>query len=226
VRERWDVERDVTTRVDENERDKVISRVGSSVSALGGNRLIIESYRRVVECRAKNAKVVNGFLYQLPYTLVPVIRLIRSISTALSNMAYKLPSLYAFSLPPDLLPSLQPRKLVIPTSHPLHPSNQSLPSTSVPSQDAQKKSDGAYVCTLTGASFSDLIGLKHHYKSDWYKYNVKLKLQGKKTPVGEDEFNNLVESTFALFPFFSLSFFENSLFAHLVFLYLFPLSRE
>lgn len=137
----------------------------------------------------------------------PVIHLFRKVTTFASSMAYKLPSLYAFSLPSDLLPHLQPRKLVIPPTHPLHPSN-ALPIPPTPLENTQKKqSDGAYVCALTGASFSDVIGLKEHYKTDWYKYNVKLKLQGKTTPVGEEEFNHLVESTLFENNNSSLSFF-------------------
>lgn len=112
-------------------------------------------------------------------------------------MAYKLPPLYAFSLPRDLISQLEPRKLVIPLSHPLHPSNQSQPAPPAPAPintEQDGKQGGAYKCALTGASFNDLQGLKEHYRTDWYKYNVKLKLQGKPTPVSEQDFNNLVES--------------------------------
>ncbi|GAA5988967.1 hypothetical protein JCM10908_006250 [Rhodotorula pacifica] len=118
-------------------------------------------------------------------------------------MAYTLPrsALYAFQLPPELINALQPRQLVIPPSHPLHPSNRQqdaqeneqekeapLPETSAPLLG------GAYTCALTGASFSTLEGLKQHYRTDWYRYNVKLKLQGKKTPVSEQQFNQMVEN--------------------------------
>ncbi|GAA5946460.1 hypothetical protein JCM3765_000253 [Sporobolomyces pararoseus] len=112
-------------------------------------------------------------------------------------MAYKLPSLYAFSLPRDLISQLEPRKLVIPPDHPLHPSNQQQQAPAVvPSavDSVQKEEGGAYKCALTGASFPDLQGLKEHYKTDWYKYNVKLKLQGKPTPVSEQEFNSMVDN--------------------------------
>jgi hypothetical protein len=118
-------------------------------------------------------------------------------------MAYTLPrsALYAFQLPQELLAALQPRQLVIPTSHPLHPANRQ-PSTAEQAQDEEEAplpdtrppGGGAYTCALTGASFSTLDGLKQHYRTDWYRYNVKLKLQGKKTPVSEQEFNRLIES--------------------------------
>ncbi|KPV74045.1 uncharacterized protein RHOBADRAFT_49987 [Rhodotorula graminis WP1] len=115
-------------------------------------------------------------------------------------MAYKLPqqALYAFQLPPDLLAALQPRQLVIPDSHPLHPSNrlQDLvdqdPATPPPT--ATRTPGNNYTCALTGASFPTLDGLKHHYRTDWYRYNVKLRLEGKKTPVAEDDFNRLVDN--------------------------------
>ncbi|GAA5868966.1 hypothetical protein JCM1840_000434 [Sporobolomyces johnsonii] len=113
-------------------------------------------------------------------------------------MAYKLPPLYAFSLAPDLLAAFQPRQLAIPEHHPLHPSNRPPP----PSPDAALQSSvptptGAYTCALTGASFPDLPALREHYKTDWYKYNVKLRLQGKPTGVSEEQFNALVESALA-----------------------------
>ncbi|GAA5878414.1 hypothetical protein JCM3774_002830 [Rhodotorula dairenensis] len=120
-------------------------------------------------------------------------------------MAYTLPrsALYAFQLPRDLLAALQPRQLVIPTSHPLHPSNRQaddagdadgqLPATAAEA-GAAEGAGGAYTCALTGASFSTLQGLKQHYRTDWYRYNVKLKLQGKKTPVSEHDFNRMVEN--------------------------------
>ncbi|GAA6009333.1 hypothetical protein JCM11491_004276 [Sporobolomyces phaffii] len=113
-------------------------------------------------------------------------------------MAYKLPSLYAFSLPRDLIDQLEPRKLVIPPDHPLHPSNQQQQPLAAPPTPADSPSTrgegGAYRCALTGASFPDLQGLKEHYRTDWYKYNVKLKLQGKPTPVSEYDFNSLVDN--------------------------------
>lgn len=116
-------------------------------------------------------------------------------------MAYTLPrsALYAFQLPQELLAALQPRQLVIPTSHPLHPANrqpeQETPEEEAPLPETARPSGrGAYTCALTGASFSTLDGLKQHYRTDWYRYNVKLKLQGKKVPVSEQDFNRLIES--------------------------------
>ncbi|BGP42435.1 hypothetical protein JCM10449v2_006440 [Rhodotorula kratochvilovae] len=113
-------------------------------------------------------------------------------------MAYKLPSsaLYAFQLPPDLVAALQPRQLVIPEHHPLHPAHR-IQDTAQEEQETaptQRQPGGAYTCALTGASFPTLDGLKQHYRTDWYRYNAKLRLEGKKTPVSEDNFNRLVEN--------------------------------
>ncbi|GAA5892369.1 hypothetical protein JCM8208_005804 [Rhodotorula glutinis] len=118
-------------------------------------------------------------------------------------MAYKLPqqALYAFQLPQDLLAALQPRQLVIPDSHPLHPSNRLQRTTDdtdntdpAPPLATTRTPGNNYTCALTGASFPTLDGLKLHYRSDWYRYNVKLRLEGKKSPVSEDEFNRLVDN--------------------------------
>ncbi|GAA5991077.1 hypothetical protein JCM11641_002319 [Rhodosporidiobolus odoratus] len=109
--------------------------------------------------------------------------------------------LYALQLPSSLLPTLTPRKLVIPQSHPLHPNQR--PSTrpdptQEPQSDAdqahqQAESGAAYRCALTGASFDSIQALRQHYRTDWYRYNVKLRLKGQKTPVGEDEFNQRIQ---------------------------------
>lgn len=113
-------------------------------------------------------------------------------------MAPNIP-LYTFQLPGPLLSDFQPRQLNIPESHPLHPSNRATATTSAPPIDSNAPQQplaiegGLFTCQLTGASFSDLTSLRDHYRTDWYKYNVKLKLQGKPTPVSEDQFNALVE---------------------------------
>ena len=106
--------------------------------------------------------------------------------------------LYSFQLPAPLLANLSLRKVVIPTSHSLYrapavPSADELAlSQSVQQRDTLSPA-GAITCTLTGAAFDDLAGLREHYKTDWYKYNVKLRLQGKPTGVSEDDFNALVD---------------------------------
>ncbi|GAA5911276.1 hypothetical protein JCM6882_004083 [Rhodosporidiobolus microsporus] len=126
--------------------------------------------------------------------------------------------LYALQLPPSLLASLRPRQLVIPEHHPLYrPSTlpSSAPDASSPlaapssaAAEALKRDDapigaeasgegaaaegGAFKCALTGARFDSLQALRDHYKSDWYRYNVKLKLRGERTPVSEGEFERRV----------------------------------
>ncbi|KAI5477959.1 hypothetical protein MNV49_005751 [Pseudohyphozyma bogoriensis] len=105
--------------------------------------------------------------------------------------------LYSFALPVELLSNLQPRQLHIPESHPLYAASSSKalvkPSTPPPPAPVVAGAGGAFTCALTGASFPDLAGLRDHYRTDWYKYNVKLRMQGKPTGVGEEEFNRLVD---------------------------------
>ncbi|KAK4049563.1 hypothetical protein OIV83_004060 [Microbotryomycetes sp. JL201] len=105
--------------------------------------------------------------------------------------------LYLFQLPGELLDDLRVRELHIPESHPLHESNR-VPTRQEqqpahPTHEHLAATSGQYTCAVTGASFSDLYSLRQHYKTDWYKYNVKLKLQGKPTPVSEQQFESLVE---------------------------------
>ncbi|KAK4047519.1 hypothetical protein OIO90_006161 [Microbotryomycetes sp. JL221] len=116
--------------------------------------------------------------------------------------------LYLFQLPQELLNDLQVRELHIPESHPLYEHHaraleqqqqqqQTQPATS-PNAIAEPQSDaaatgGRFTCAVTQASFPDLVSLRQHYKTDWYKYNVKLKLEGKPTPVSEQDFEALVD---------------------------------
>ncbi|GAA6036489.1 hypothetical protein JCM8097_003531 [Rhodosporidiobolus ruineniae] len=121
----------------------------------------------------------------------------------MSTPVAKHQGLYAFQLPVDTLSLLRPRTLVIPDTHALHPSNRTQTLSEQPPHPAETdadaahqagaKGDGAYKCALTGASFDSLAELRDHYRTDWYRYNVKLKLKGLKTPVGEDEFNRRVQ---------------------------------
>lgn len=119
--------------------------------------------------------------------------------------SHRLPasSLYLFQLPADVLAQLQPRQLVIPPDHPLHPAHRTraAPTGASVGDDDDANSQptttaGAYTCALTGASFDSLEGLKQHYRTDWYRYNVRLRLQGKPTPVSEQAFNQLVEGAY------------------------------
>lgn len=109
--------------------------------------------------------------------------------------------LYAFQLPAPLIADFEPRQLHIPESHPLHPSKQQSTITSSPAPaepvSSQLAIGGAFTCALTGAAFPDLASLREHYKTDWYKYNVKLRMQGKPTGVTEEQFAALVEGELA-----------------------------
>jgi ankyrin repeat and zinc finger domain-containing protein 1 len=92
-------------------------------------------------------------------------------------------SFYVFSLPPDLLGSLVPRTLVEPA--PRAPS----PPTSRPSA----LTTGSISCNIClGASFADVDDQRDHFRSDWHRYNVKLRLRGADV-VAEAQFASLLE---------------------------------
>jgi ankyrin repeat and zinc finger domain-containing protein 1 len=95
-------------------------------------------------------------------------------------------SFYVFSLPPDLLATLVPRTLIEPTSRVPSP-----PPTSRPSA----LTTGSKSCSIClGASFADVDDQRAHFRSDWHRYNVKLRLRGADV-VTESQFASLVEGT-------------------------------
>lgn len=49
---------------------------------------------------------------------------------------------------------------------------------------------------MTNATFPDLGALREHYRTDWYKFNVKLRMQGKPTGVSEEEFTQMVDGEY------------------------------
>lgn len=106
-------------------------------------------------------------------------------------------NLYLFDLPVELLDSLRPRELALPADHPLRAFEQrptaKRRASNTPDDEAVAKEKGKYYCAVTGASFDTLEQLREHYKTDWYRYNLKLKSQGKPAGVSEEQFNALVE---------------------------------
>ena len=90
---------------------------------------------------------------------------------------------YIFSLPPDLLDTLRPRTLVDP------------PTPRVPSPPLRPPAPttGSKSCNIClGASFADVDDQRAHFRSDWHRYNVKLRLRGVDV-VTESRFASLVE---------------------------------
>lgn len=96
-------------------------------------------------------------------------------------------SYYVFSLPKELCDTLIPRTLV--KSPPRSPSPASFPKAPIPSAPA-----GSKTCNIClGSAFADVDDQRAHFKSDWHRYNVKLRLRGGNA-VTEAQFSSLIES--------------------------------
>lgn len=93
--------------------------------------------------------------------------------------------LHVFSLPTELLDTLAPRNLV----------NQELPRrTPSPSPPAEPTPTNSRACNIcSGAIFLDVAEQRNHYRSDWHRYNVKIRLSGG-SAVNESEFAQLVDA--------------------------------
>jgi hypothetical protein len=106
-------------------------------------------------------------------------------------------SLYAFTLPRELLGSLQLRATDTGATsteqqHGL-PSSHNLGTTDVSS------SLGCAACGV--GSFPTVAEQREHFRSDWHRYNVKVRLGGDAKAVGEEEFAAMVDcKRIALFP--------------------------
>lgn len=90
---------------------------------------------------------------------------------------------HVYSIPSDLIQTLTPRNLV----------NQ--PPEAPPSEEPSSlpASTSSRVCNAClGVSFPDVDEQRTHYRSDWHRYNVKLKLNGG-LPVSEADFAQLVD---------------------------------
>lgn len=91
---------------------------------------------------------------------------------------------HVFSLPPELLETLTPRNLI---SRPPPPEASTLIQTVPP------VSDNARACNVClGATFADVTEQRSHFRSDWHRYNVKIRLRGG-SPVAEPAFAQLVD---------------------------------
>ncbi|KAI6104002.1 hypothetical protein EDD16DRAFT_1558702 [Pisolithus croceorrhizus] len=93
---------------------------------------------------------------------------------------------HVFSLPLDLLDTLTPRNLV---------TNQTARRDPSPPAIATKEqtSTSARSCNVClGTAFADVDDQRSHFRSDWHRYNVKIRLKGG-DPVSESVFAQLVE---------------------------------
>lgn len=99
------------------------------------------------------------------------------------------PSIHAFSLPQSLLQNIALR------------SNLAQNITGIPekedfsSQPQTAPISGARACNVClGATFLDVEEQRTHFRSDWHRYNVKVRLRGG-NPISEVDFAKLVDST-------------------------------
>ncbi|KAL6304505.1 hypothetical protein BKA93DRAFT_915561 [Sparassis latifolia] len=94
---------------------------------------------------------------------------------------------HVFSLRKDILETLVPRNVFNQPSSP--PRSKS--GSPVPAAPAATTARTCNVCL--GASFPDVDEQRSHYRSDWHRYNVKIRLHGA-SPVSEVQFSQLVDS--------------------------------
>ena len=88
-----------------------------------------------------------------------------------------------FALPPALLETLTPRNLL----------SRTTPEDTSPVQPAPLPPSNARACNIClGATFLDVDEQRSHFRSDWHRYNVKIRLQGG-SPVMEPAFAQLVD---------------------------------
>ena len=66
------------------------------------------------------------------------------------------------------------------------------PSSQDPTIASTSTTSGRSCNVCQGASFANVDDQRNHFRSDWHRYNVKLRLNGK-DPVAESEFTRLVE---------------------------------
>jgi hypothetical protein len=93
-------------------------------------------------------------------------------------------SYHIFALPKPLLETLTPRNLISETP-------PRAPSPAPPAHPPQTQ--GARTCNICfAATFADVDEQRNHYRSDWHRYNVKVRLNGGNA-VTETDFAHLVD---------------------------------
>jgi hypothetical protein len=100
-------------------------------------------------------------------------------------------TLHAFALPAELLQNLTLRSRLAQqtAAEPNHAEQQQ----DLSSQTAATQ--GSRACNVClGATFVDVEEQRVHFRSDWHRYNVKIRLRGGK-PTSEVDFAKLVDST-------------------------------
>ncbi|OSD02971.1 hypothetical protein PYCCODRAFT_1467278 [Trametes coccinea BRFM310] len=96
---------------------------------------------------------------------------------------------HVFSLPKELLDSLVPRNILNQPTAPTPPA----PSRPDSPQPTAQPAVGSRACNIClGATFVDVEDQRAHFRSDWHRYNVKVRLNGG-DPVSEAHFSQLVD---------------------------------
>ena len=122
---------------------------------------------------------------------------------ALERMAHfsNLYSHHLFALPVPLLETLTPRNDISsrdqsqPVADGDHAAKIDEPASSRdPTVVSTSTTSGRSCNVCQGTSFVNVEDQRNHFRSDWHRYNVKLRLNGKDA-VAENEFNQLVEGT-------------------------------
>src|SRR5712671_6361483 len=117
--------------------------------------------------------------------ILPVTRL----GTPLTSQTMS-STIHAFALPDELLQNIILR-------------SRSSQQTTVESDKTEQQdfasqtatTHGSRACNVCiGATFQDVEEQRAHFRSDWHRYNVKIRLRGGK-PVSEVDFAKLVDST-------------------------------
>jgi hypothetical protein len=102
---------------------------------------------------------------------------------------------HVYSLPKELLLNLTPRNLISqePPRAPSPAKAQSTVHAADEPAGAASGSIGSKTCNVClGAAFADLDEQRAHFRSDWHRYNVKMRLGGQQA-VAEGDFAALVD---------------------------------
>ena len=99
---------------------------------------------------------------------------------------------HVFSLPQELLDTLVPRT-ILNSAHP--PERAPSPELVAEPPLSVNVGSNARVCNVCpGAMFADVDEQRAHFRTDWHRYNVKLRIGGSK-PVSSTQFSQLVDGT-------------------------------
>lgn len=95
---------------------------------------------------------------------------------------------HVFSIPASLLETLTPRTLI---GEPISQASEELNPSIAQEPQTTANSRACNICL--GVTFTDVDAQREHFRSDWHRYNVKLRINGAQ-PVAEADFAKLVDS--------------------------------